>query len=71
MKKKVRVKDILDIWEKGGIQGLKLYFNEVEVDRDTWSEKIKKLLKNGYIKSIEEEINLVYFNIKFKKPTKK
>jgi len=71
LKKKVRVKDILDIWEKGGIQGLKLYFNEVEVDRDTWSEKIKKLLKNGYIKSIEEEINLVYFNIKFKKPTKK
>jgi len=57
------VKKIVDIWEKGGIQAVKIFLSDSKIYEQSWSEKIKKLLDQNLIKTAEAEIELVSFNI--------
>ena len=61
--KNASVKKLLKIWEKSGIDGIKKFLNESCVFEGTWLAKIKNLINNGYIISVNEEIKLVLFNI--------
>lgn len=63
MIKKASVKEIIKIWEKGGITAVQAFLNEVGVFENTWAEKIKNLLEEDHIKSVTEEIELVAFNL--------
>lgn len=68
------VKRIIICWEKGGFNAVKNFLADAIIYENTWAEKIKKLIDNGHIKSVEQEIDLVAFNIdlknKFNKPKK-
>lgn len=66
MNKKATVKEVINTWEKGGISALKIFLNEVTVFENTWIDKIKKLIEKGHIKSVNEEIELVAFNLDLK-----
>jgi len=66
LKKRASVKDVIKCWEGGGIPALKIYLNEVEIFENTWISKIKNLIEKGYINSVNEEIQLVAFNINLK-----
>jgi ABC-type oligopeptide transport system substrate-binding subunit len=58
------VKSIIDCWEKGGLFAVKAFLsNDIKIYENTWAEKIKKLIDEGHIKSVEQEIELVSFNI--------
>jgi len=63
MDKKASVREIIQVWEKGGINALKAYFNEVTIFENTWADKVKNLIENNHINSVNEEIELVAFNI--------
>jgi hypothetical protein len=60
------VKNVIKCWEKGGIPALIIYLNEVQVFEDTWISKIKNLIELGHINSVNEEIELIAFNIDLK-----
>lgn len=62
MKKRSTVRGIIKVWETAKIEGVTLYLEETEPVKGSWAEKIKRLLKDGYIKSVEKEIELVAFN---------
>jgi len=62
-KLKATVKGLILHWEKGGIDGAKIFLNEYEVFEDTWLHKIKTLIEDGNIKSADEEIRLISFNL--------
>lgn len=64
--KKSSVKEVINTWEKGGIPALKIFLNEVIVFEGTWIEKIKNLIEKGHIRSVNEEIELVAFNLDLK-----
>jgi hypothetical protein len=66
MEKKATVKEIINIWETGGISALKIFLNDVVVFEGTWVEKIKNLLEKGHIKSVNQEIELIAFNLNLK-----
>lgn len=63
MDKKATVKEIISVWEKGGTSAVKAFLNEVIVFENTWAEKIKNLLEKGHIKSVNEEIEIIAFNL--------
>lgn len=71
MNKKATVKEVISIWEKGGIPALKIFLNEVMVFENTWTDKIKNLIEKGHIKSVNEEIELIAFNLDLNKLYKK
>jgi len=60
------VKSLINCWEKGGISAVKIFLSEAKIYENTWCEKIKKLIDEGHIKSVEQEIELVSFNINLK-----
>jgi len=57
------VKRIIEYWDNGGILAVKMFLEESKIYKDTWAEKINNLIKEGAIKSVEQEIELVSFNI--------
>jgi len=62
------VKKIINIWEDGGgIEAIRIFLSESKVYENTWAEKIKKLIDQNIIKSVEAEIELVSFNINLEK----
>lgn len=66
LNKKATVREVISVWEKGGIPALKFFLNEVIVFEDTWVYKIKKLIEKDHIKSVDEEIKLIAFNLDLK-----
>jgi len=62
-KPKASVKKIIECWEKGGTDAVKAFLNETTVFDNTWSQKIKDLIDKGHIKSVNEEIELIAFNL--------
>ena len=63
---KATVKGLIIHWEKGGMDGAQIFLNEHSVFKDTWLHKIKTLIKDGNIRSADEEIRLVAFNLDLK-----
>lgn len=64
--KRATVKGLVIHWEKGGIDAVKVYLREHEVFEETWIHKIKTLIEEEHIRSVEEEIRLVSFNLDLK-----
>ena len=60
----VTVKSAINCWKEGGVQTLKVYLNSHETKEDTWVNKIKKLINEGCINSVNKEIELILFNLK-------
>jgi len=60
------VKKIIECFEKGGLVAVKLFLSESKIYEGTWPDKIKKLIDEGLNKSVEQEIELVSFNINLK-----
>ena len=60
------VKGVIDCWEKGGVDAVKVFLAETKVYENTWISKIQNLIDQGHIKSVDEEIELVAFNIDLK-----
>jgi len=64
--KRATVKGLVINWEKGGMDATKLFLDEYEVFPDTWLHKIKTLIGDGHIRSANEEIKLISFNLDLK-----
>jgi hypothetical protein len=64
MKQVATVKNIVEVYQKGGIYAVKAFLSEAEVYEMTWSAKLKKMLDDELVASVKEEIELVAFNIK-------
>jgi len=60
------VKGLITQWEKGGMTGVKIYLDQMTVFEDTWVAKIKTLIDSNKIKSADEEIRLISFNLDLK-----
>lgn len=56
-----RVKEILWAAENGGIEAVKLYFNQpgMDIDPSTWSGNIKKTIDKGLTITAMAEIELI------------
>lgn len=63
MKQIATVKNVLLIYEKDGIDGVKTFLDNADVQEMTWPYKIKELIDKNCLESVEEEIKLVSFNI--------
>lgn len=63
--KYITVKEILMIYEKTNINGLKKYleFHKDKIIKDTFAYKIKKNLDNNYLDSTIAELNLLKYKI--------
>jgi hypothetical protein len=57
------VRRLVEYWEKGGIPAIKMYLENSIVFEDTWIYKIKTLINEGHIRSVNEEIDLISINI--------
>ena len=64
-----RVKGVLIAAEKGGIEAVKLYFNQpdMEVDPNTWCGNIKNAIEEGHTISVLTEIELIKEKFNFYK----
>lgn len=63
---KATVRGLIISWEKAGIPGAKIFLNEHKVFPDTWLQKIKTLIEENKIRSANEEIKLIAFNLDLK-----
>lgn len=64
-----RVKDVIKAADSGGIEGIKKYFNqdELEIDPSTWCGNIKKYISEGHEISVMAEIELIKEKFNFYK----
>jgi hypothetical protein len=60
------VKKVVECWQKGGLDAVKIFLNESIVWGNTWEDKIKKLINEGKTLSAQAEIELVAFNLDFR-----
>lgn len=60
------VKKVVECWQKGGLDSVKIFLNESIVWGNTWEDKIKKLINEGKTLSAQVEIELVAFNLDFR-----
>jgi hypothetical protein len=56
-----RVKDVIRAAEIGGIENVKIYFNQphMEIDPSTWCGQIKKSIEENHVISAMAEIHLI------------
>jgi hypothetical protein len=56
-----RVRDILKSYKDGGLENLKVYFEQenLVVDPDTWAGQIKKCIDDGFVNTAVTEIELM------------
>jgi hypothetical protein len=56
-----RVRDILKSYKDGGLENLKVYFEQenLAVDPSTWSGQIKKCIDDGFDNTVVTEIELM------------
>jgi hypothetical protein len=68
-----RVKEIIHAFEKGGLENVKLYFNqkEMQIDPSTWCGNIKKSIDDGYSLAVIAEIKLLKEKFNFYKNVSK
>jgi len=68
-----RVKDIIIVYDKGGIEGVKLYLTQdgMEIDPSTWCGNIKKEIENNHIVSVVTKIELIKEKFNFYKDVSK
>ena len=64
-----RVKEVVRSYEKGGLEGMKLYFSNsnMTIDPSTWCGHIKKSLDEGHTVSLDMELQLMLEKFKFYK----
>lgn len=64
-----RVKEVLKTFNEGGIEGVKLYFEQegMEIDPSTWSGNIKKSLDEGHTIPVVIELKLIREKFNFYK----
>jgi len=64
-----RVKKVVEAWQKGGIEGTKLYFDqaEMQIDPSTWCGHIKQSIDDGYSISVDMELQLMSEKFNFYK----
>lgn len=57
----ISVKKLTGVWEKGGLKAVAVLLNDPRsiVERDSWVAKIKKLIEEKKILSVDAEIKLV------------
>lgn len=62
-----RVKEILKIADEGGIEGIRIYFNQegMKIDPSTWCGNIKKHIDNGHTLSVMLEIEIIKHKFKY------
>ena len=68
-----RVKEVLFAAQKGGIENIKLYFDQegMEIDPNTWCGRIKKSIDEGHTISVMTEIELIKEKFNFYKDVSK
>ena len=61
VKKFPRVREVLYAAEHGGIEGIKLYFEQkgMIIDPSTWAGQIKKSIDENHVISVMTEIELI------------
>jgi len=62
----VSVKKVVECWQKGGLDAVRVFLNEAIVWENTWEDKIKCLINEGKTLSAQAEIELVAYNLDFK-----
>jgi len=68
-----KVKEIIQSFNNGGIEGVNLYFAQegMEIDPSTWSGNIKKSLDEGHTVPVVMEIKLIREKFNFYKNVSK
>jgi hypothetical protein len=56
-----RVRKVVEAYQKGGLEGMKLYFDQpdMQIDPSTWCGYIKKSLDDGHTVSLDMELQLM------------
>lgn len=57
----VSVKKLINTWESGGLKSVKSLLDNPDsiIEKDSWVEKIKKLIEDKKLLSVNEEIKLI------------
>lgn len=62
-----RVREVVQVCEKGGLPAVKDYFNQddMEIDSNTWCGHIKQSIDDGHTVSVLAEIQLIIEKFNF------